>query len=320
MKEKRKAIKTNIKDIIDYWVKFEDECELNFDWSEAEIICWRCGCERKLQRCHIIPDSLGGKDEPSNLVLLCDQCHKEAPNVQDSKFMWDWIKSYHVPFYNTFWNKRALDEYQNIYKKKFIQELEERNIVTSHAYRLFMNLNIGKKSYHFGEPYGNLSTLVGELKMRLDAFDKKYKNGKYKSDKLIQKEKLFEDFTNKLCYLCYENHWSIWEGSTKNPYSICISAFYPNYTKIISIGIHIDIKGHYKICYSSEPNPNNISLINYSIDLGTNVEQVVKQIGEEVIIYNQKYGEPDLDTVYFVSDPIWSNSSSTNSSNSSISS
>ena len=28
------------------------------------------GCERNLQRCHIIPDSLGGKDEPANIVLV----------------------------------------------------------------------------------------------------------------------------------------------------------------------------------------------------------------------------------------------------------
>ena len=68
MKNKRSNIKTTISEIIKYWIKYEDECELNFDWSEADKICWRCGNERKLQRCHIIPDSLGGKDEPNNFV------------------------------------------------------------------------------------------------------------------------------------------------------------------------------------------------------------------------------------------------------------
>lgn len=303
---KRKNVTTPIKDIVEYWDGKIDECDLNVDWSEANERCWRFGYKRKLQRCHIIPDSLGGEDAPYNLVLLCDQCHKEAPNVQDSKFMWDWIKSYHAPFYDTFWNNRTLDEYENIYHKKFIQELEERNIITFHAYRVFINLKIGKKSYHFGEPYGNLSTLVGELRMRLDAFDKKYKNGKYKSDKLIQKEKDFEDFTDKLCYLCFENHWSLWEGSTKNPYSICISAFYSNHTQIIGIGIHIDKQNHYKMCYTTETNPNNIPLKNYSIDLGNNLNQIIEHINEKVTKYNQKYGKPDLDTAYFVSNPIWS--------------
>lgn len=31
MKNKRKPIKTKISEIIDYWIRFEDECDLNFD-------------------------------------------------------------------------------------------------------------------------------------------------------------------------------------------------------------------------------------------------------------------------------------------------
>ena len=69
------------------WEEREDESDLSVDWAEAEEICWRCGCKRKLQRCHIIPDSLGGKDEPSNLVLLCERCHIDAPNVESQTFM-----------------------------------------------------------------------------------------------------------------------------------------------------------------------------------------------------------------------------------------
>jgi len=68
---KREAIKTSIEEIVDYWKRHEDECGLSVDWAEAHERCWRCGCEKNLERCHIIPDSLGGKDEPSNLVLLC---------------------------------------------------------------------------------------------------------------------------------------------------------------------------------------------------------------------------------------------------------
>lgn len=56
MKSKRSNIKTNVKDIIEYWSNIEqDDCP-SFDWSEADKVCWRCGYERKLQRCHIIPD------------------------------------------------------------------------------------------------------------------------------------------------------------------------------------------------------------------------------------------------------------------------
>ena len=59
--------------------------------------------EKNLQRCHIIPNSLGGKDEASNLVLLCKRCHADGPNVEDPEIMWDWIRAYGVPFYDTFW-------------------------------------------------------------------------------------------------------------------------------------------------------------------------------------------------------------------------
>ncbi|MEK2144959.1 HNH endonuclease [Vibrio parahaemolyticus] len=78
---------TSIKDIVEYWELHQDESGLSVDWAEAETLCWRCAHKRKLQRCHIIPRALGGSEQPSNLVLLCGQCHSEAPNVNDPEFM-----------------------------------------------------------------------------------------------------------------------------------------------------------------------------------------------------------------------------------------
>lgn len=78
---------TKIEEIVDYWSGNQDESGLSVDWAEAESLCWRCAQKRNLQRCHIIPRSLGGTEEPSNLVLLCAQCHSEAPNVNDPEFM-----------------------------------------------------------------------------------------------------------------------------------------------------------------------------------------------------------------------------------------
>lgn len=98
----RKPIKTTKKEIVDYWASKQEEVGLSVDWSEAHERCWRCGYKKPLERCHIIPDSLGGKDEPENLVLLCKRCHIEAPNVEDKNFMWDWIRAYGTPFYDTF--------------------------------------------------------------------------------------------------------------------------------------------------------------------------------------------------------------------------
>ena len=100
---KRASVKTTIAQAVDYWSKRIDECVLSVDWSEAHTHCWRYGCEKNLERCHIIPDSLGGEDAPHNIVLLCKRCHADGPNVTDAEIMWDWIRAYSVPFYETFW-------------------------------------------------------------------------------------------------------------------------------------------------------------------------------------------------------------------------
>lgn len=44
-----------------------------------------------LERAHIIPSSLGGSDAPSNIVLLCAPCHRDAPDWHDASEMALWI-------------------------------------------------------------------------------------------------------------------------------------------------------------------------------------------------------------------------------------
>lgn len=226
MSPKRINIKTTKEDIINYWIKFEAECDLNFDWAEAGSICWRCGCKKTLQCCHIIPYSLGGKDEPSNFVLLCSDCHEAAPNVQSPSFMWDWIKSYCTPFYNTSGNSQALEEYKRIYHKSFTKELEERNILTNHALSEFWNLKTGKPACH-NYTYRNISTIVSKYKIKLDAFDAKHPSGKYATDRCLALEKDFEQFTWTFCELASKYNFSVWEGGTSNPHSLCMSTFFP---------------------------------------------------------------------------------------------
>jgi len=54
--------------------------------------CWCCGREKTtLQKCHIIPKSLGGSAEPDNIIPLCIDCHDKAPDVRDKEAMWTWI-------------------------------------------------------------------------------------------------------------------------------------------------------------------------------------------------------------------------------------
>lgn len=173
---RRLPIKTTIREAVDYWSRRIDECGLSIDWSEAETHCWRCGCEKNLQRCHIIPDPLGGKDEPGNIVLLCSRCHAEGPNVTDPEIMWDWIRAYGVPFYETFWNIRGMQEYKFIYHKSLSDEISDilcqANISPDdeRAGRLIKeNLQSvhDKGSIHFGQPYLNTATMAGLYRMML---------------------------------------------------------------------------------------------------------------------------------------------------------
>ena len=174
---KRKVIMTKIEDIVDYWSSRVDECDLSVDWSEADSHCWRCGCEKNLERCHIVPYSLGGIDSPKNLVLLCKRCHAENPNVKDKEIMWDWIKAHKVSFYDTFWIIRGMNEYKFIYKKNFVQELIDLGMTgdkLDNMYNDIINEFKKKVSTHFGQPYMNTATIAGMYRMVI----KKIKNRK----------------------------------------------------------------------------------------------------------------------------------------------
>lgn len=179
MSKKREAIKTTIQEAIDYWIEFVDECDLSVDWSEADTHCWRCGCEKHLQRCHIIPDSLEGEDCPENIVLLCERCHAEGPNVTDPEIMWDWIKAYKVPFYGTFWSIRGMKEYEFIYKRKVSEELkyiltqigiEQNSDKFQEEWKTCMDFVMNEASIHFGQQYFNTVTMAGMYRMMLKRF------------------------------------------------------------------------------------------------------------------------------------------------------
>jgi hypothetical protein len=108
--------RTTKKKIVEFWSGKIDECLLNFDWSEAMDVCWNCGSLTSYTyRCHIVPDMLEGDDIPRNYVLLCDECHRIAPDVTYPEAMWDWIKSNRTEFgfYDTYKLSVALKEFKS---------------------------------------------------------------------------------------------------------------------------------------------------------------------------------------------------------------
>lgn len=120
---KRKPIKTKIPEIVNYWFSRIDESDFSVDAAEAHERCWRCGCKRNLERCHIVPDSLGGKDEPANLVLLCARYHAGKPKCDGPGDHVGLAESLQSAFYDTLWSILGLKEYRFIYKRSFFEDL-----------------------------------------------------------------------------------------------------------------------------------------------------------------------------------------------------
>lgn len=152
---------TNIRheEIVEYWSARETECGLGVDWAEAHERCWRCGYKSGLERCHIIPESLGGRNEPSNLVLLCGRCHREAPNVRDARFMWIWLRASCAPFYDTYWATRGVQEFERIFGREPFAGPEFNNIETEQA-RQALREEMRKTTLHLGEGRLNPATIA----------------------------------------------------------------------------------------------------------------------------------------------------------------
>src|SRR5277367_3584541 len=147
------------KAIVDYWARREDECGLSVDWSEAEERCWRCGYKSRLQKSHIIPESQHGPSIPSNLVLLCGRCHREAPNVADLRFMWIWLRASCVPLYDTYWTERGIQEFERIFGRKPFTSPEFERITEKQVLKLLRFVS-NKATVHFGVGHWNPSTMA----------------------------------------------------------------------------------------------------------------------------------------------------------------
>ena len=106
----------------------------------------------------------------------------DGPNVTDPEIMWDWIRAYGVPLYETFWSIMGMKEYEFIYKKSFVRELANiissadlefddivQNEINEITGEVMKNAGI-----HFGHPYLNVATMAGVYRMVLKRLAEKY--------------------------------------------------------------------------------------------------------------------------------------------------
>lgn len=101
-------------EIFSYWKNRLEKLGFFVDWGEPG--CWACGfhydakydirdpnarwakvlaCWERvpLQRCHIVPRSLGGSNKASNLFLMCRECHDLQPNTSVRAVFFDWART-----------------------------------------------------------------------------------------------------------------------------------------------------------------------------------------------------------------------------------
>lgn len=65
--------------------------------------CWACGYAPRrgkakytcrylaLDRCHVKPLALGGTNDPSNLLMMCKECHGASPDSISDSIFWRWF-------------------------------------------------------------------------------------------------------------------------------------------------------------------------------------------------------------------------------------
>jgi hypothetical protein len=145
--------------IADYWSRHEDQCGLSVDWADAEKLCWRCAGKRKLQRSHIVSRELGGSEHASNLVLLCAQCHAEAPNVADPSFMWTWLRAHASSFYGEYWYDRGFREYEFIYGVKPFAEVQDASALLPLLHTAIRKY-VRQTTIHWGQGKPNPATVA----------------------------------------------------------------------------------------------------------------------------------------------------------------
>ncbi|GLZ62859.1 HNH endonuclease [Micromonospora sp. NBRC 107095] len=94
-----------------WWAEHQAPDARPFVLDIGEPACFACrwypdGCEAsdtvtlkaswalraKLDRAHLKPHSLGGSNDPSNIVLLCRTCHRDAPDWDDPAEMLAWVQ------------------------------------------------------------------------------------------------------------------------------------------------------------------------------------------------------------------------------------
>jgi len=68
-----------------------------YDGNSKKTINQVWGEHKYLEKAHIVPHSLSGKNTPDNYILLCVDCHRESPDTNNPEIMYSWVKNRSTP-------------------------------------------------------------------------------------------------------------------------------------------------------------------------------------------------------------------------------
>lgn len=186
------------------------------DWGEPE--CWACGLgvpldmisdydtyiqnndlnkiwndkatRHFLQRAHIVPDKLNGKDKPSNLFLLCSDCHRESPDTIYSKQFFKWVYKKRISKKNKY-IESMLDAAQECAESNIPIDCYAESVDNS-------DNNYGIKINSHGGSYSKSSytaMIVGEAEK---IFNQRLKDGIYNQLSLLFYQSAMKNYAHKI--------------------------------------------------------------------------------------------------------------------------
>ena len=150
-------------EILVYWKDWL--IEYGFDINEPT--CWACGTwwddkydikkvyasmeeikehwnRAPLQRCHIIPKSLGGSDDVSNLFLMCSECHDLAPDTTSREMFFKWVNTQN-------WLKRKFDRLKDALDSFGLNEKDVEELAVTLATMKDKKVLSEKMGIHFNQ-------------------------------------------------------------------------------------------------------------------------------------------------------------------------
>jgi hypothetical protein len=97
--------------ILQFWAGKKDYNDILWIVDPGEKTCFKCGFlaeeigdketlrsfwnkSTKLEKAHIVPHSLGGTEEPRNIIFLCSRCHELCPDTIDYDLNLKWISDH----------------------------------------------------------------------------------------------------------------------------------------------------------------------------------------------------------------------------------